>query len=85
MSQPADASSLVLVASPARHVRVLAFNRPERRNALSQALIDQFVTELAKANEDNGVKVIIIAGTEAYFSGMRIANFLEGTRPDGMN
>lgn len=60
---------LVVASSPTPKVRVLAFNRPEKRNALSQDLIEQFLDELSKASADPDVKVIVVTGSEVTFSG----------------
>lgn len=61
---------LVVVSAPTPKVRVLAFNRPEKRNALSQDLIQQFLGELSKASTDPDVKAIVVTGNESTFSGV---------------
>lgn len=60
---------LVVASSPTPKVRVLAFNRPEKRNALSQDLIEQFLDELSKASADPDVKVIVVTGSEVTLPG----------------
>ncbi|KAG5989436.1 hypothetical protein E4U54_004337 [Claviceps lovelessii] len=54
--------NLVQVASPAEGVVVITLNRPEKRNAMSQELIDKFLLELKNASIDSTVKVIVITG-----------------------
>jgi hypothetical protein len=61
---------LVLPSRPCQHVRVLAINRPEKRNALSQELIDRFLQELGDASRDESVRVIVVTGTDTLFCGM---------------
>ena len=61
--------ALVLPSSPSPGVRVLTFNRPAKRNALSQALIDDFVRELAVAQKEDAVKIIVVTGGKEFFSG----------------
>lgn len=61
---------LVVVSTPTPGVRVLAFNRREKRNALSQELIRQFLDELSKASTDPEVKAIVVTGNESTFSGV---------------
>jgi enoyl-CoA hydratase len=62
-------TSFVLATTPVPHVRVLALNRPEKRNALSQGVIDNLLNELKIASAENQVKVIIVTGTISAFSG----------------
>lgn len=61
--------NLVQVASPAEGVVVITLNRPEKRNAMSQELIDKFLLELKNASIDSTVKVIVITGNGNFFSG----------------
>ncbi len=60
---------LVVRSTPCEHVRVLAISRPEKRNALSQEVIDCFLDELKDASQDESVRVIIITGTNTLFCG----------------
>ncbi|KAJ0129639.1 hypothetical protein HZ326_27267 [Fusarium oxysporum f. sp. albedinis] len=46
---------LVVATTPVARVRVLAFNRPAKRNALSQKLITIFLEHLQEASRDNGL------------------------------
>ncbi|KAI6781626.1 enoyl-CoA hydratase [Emericellopsis cladophorae] len=59
--------SLVLESTPADGVRVLAFNRPTKRNALSQDLIREFLDKLSVASVDAKVKTIVITGGSSFF------------------
>ncbi|KAM5373897.1 hypothetical protein ACJZ2D_006726 [Fusarium nematophilum] len=47
---------LVMSTTPAAGVRVLTFNRPSKRNALSQELITIFLEHLQEASLDHGVE-----------------------------
>ncbi|KAJ2898601.1 hypothetical protein MKZ38_003798 [Zalerion maritima] len=58
----------VLATSPGPSIRVLAFNRPAKKNALSQALINVFLAQLWAACQDSDVRVIIITGSRELFS-----------------
>lgn len=62
-------TSLVESSSPATGVQVVAFNRPEKRNALSKQLITVFLAELARASADPEIKAIIVTGKGPLFSG----------------
>jgi enoyl-CoA hydratase len=59
---------LVLVDDPAPHVRRLTLNRPEKRNALSNALRDVLFTELRKGDADPEVRVMVVRGAGPCFS-----------------
>lgn len=63
------ADELVLATTPAEGVRVLAFNRPAKRNALSQELITVFLHHLLEASRDKAVRAIVLTGSGAFFSG----------------
>ncbi|KAH7109131.1 ClpP/crotonase-like domain-containing protein [Dactylonectria macrodidyma] len=62
------AEALVIPSTPVDGVRVLAINRPSKRNALSSKLISVLLEQLSTAAKDNAVRVIIITGTSTYFS-----------------
>jgi len=59
----------ILTANPRPGVRVITFNRPQKRNALSQALIDDFLQQLSIASKDAGVRALVITGSSSCFSG----------------
>lgn len=63
----ADAQ-LVLEDNPAPGVRRLTLNRPEKRNALSNALRGDLFAALERADKDPEVRVIIIRGAGKCFS-----------------
>ncbi|KAI6752400.1 hypothetical protein HG530_013769 [Fusarium avenaceum] len=59
--------SLIVASTPAEGVRVLALNRPSKRNALSQELITVFLEQLTTASRDDGVRVIVITASSTFF------------------
>ena len=59
---------LLVVDNPRPHVRRLTLNRPEKRNALSNALRAEIFAALEAADRDGGVRVNIIRGAGACFS-----------------
>jgi enoyl-CoA hydratase len=61
-------SELLLVDDPAPHVRRLTLNRPEKRNALSNALRGELFRALEAADADPEVRVMIIRGAGTCFS-----------------
>jgi enoyl-CoA hydratase len=66
----ASTSSHVIDAStPDTGIRFITLNRPQKRNALSRQLIDDFLAELRLANKDPAVRVIVISGAGSFFSG----------------
>jgi enoyl-CoA hydratase/carnithine racemase len=60
--------SHIKIERPAPHVLLLRIDRPEKRNALSNAMVVTLGTALAAAEEDDGVRCAVIAGTEDAFS-----------------
>ncbi|MGH9026039.1 MAG: enoyl-CoA hydratase-related protein [Acidimicrobiia bacterium] len=59
---------LVIVDEPGSGVRRLTLNRPEKRNALSIALLDQLFDEMRGADCDTSVRVVILRGAGVCFS-----------------
>ncbi|KAF4465908.1 enoyl- hydratase [Fusarium albosuccineum] len=58
---------LVIATTPAQGIRVLALNRPAKRNALSQTLITALLEHLRQASQDDGVRVIVLTGSQTFF------------------
>lgn len=63
-----EPTALVLSDSPAAHVLRLTLNRPEKRNALSNALRAELFATLEAADRDPEVRVIILRGAGPCFS-----------------
>ena len=59
---------LLLVDDPAPHIRRLTLNRPEKRNALSNALRGEIFAALEAADSDPEVRVMILRGAGTCFS-----------------
>jgi enoyl-CoA hydratase len=59
---------LVLVDRPAPGVARLTLNRPEKRNAISNALRAELLEELRRADDDDAVRVSIVRGAGPCFS-----------------
>lgn len=63
----------------ARHgaAAVLTFNRPDKLNALSSAMLDQFEARLDQAEADAGVRVVVVtgAGSRAFIAGADIGEY----------
>lgn len=49
--------------------RILTLDRPNKRNALCQTLIDELLQQLKIASADPHIRAIVIAGSGAIFSG----------------
>jgi len=58
----------VLLRSDTGGVAILALNRPEARNALSEALIDALSAELDRIAEDRTVRAVVLTGRGPAFS-----------------
>lgn len=60
---------LVLASrSASNNVAILQLNRPKALNALSSPLFDTLNEELAKADEDESVRAIVLTGGEKVFA-----------------
>jgi enoyl-CoA hydratase len=59
---------ILLIDNPAPQVRRLTLNRPEKRNALSNALRGEIFAALEAADRDADVHVIILCGAGSCFS-----------------
>ncbi|HUO89385.1 MAG TPA: enoyl-CoA hydratase-related protein [Rhizomicrobium sp.] len=59
---------LILIDNPAPLVRRLTLNRPEKRNALSNALRGELFAALEAADRDAEVRVTILRGSGSCFS-----------------
>lgn len=64
---------------------VLTINRPDRRNALSRALIDALRVAFERARDDPAARAVVLTGTGAAFcAGMDLAELSESlTAPAG--
>ena len=62
------AEALILIDNPAPFVRRLTLNRPEKRNALSNALRGELFAALEAGDRDPDVRVTILRGAGPCFS-----------------
>jgi enoyl-CoA hydratase len=60
--------SFILVDDPAEHVRRVTLNRPDKRNALNNALRGEIFDALHAADRDPAVRVSILRGAGKCFS-----------------
>jgi enoyl-CoA hydratase len=64
-------------------IAVVRLNRPEARNALSDALMDELVAALTGLDADGAVRCIVVAGDErAFAAGADIAELASATAVD---
>jgi len=63
-----SADPILLLDDPAPYVRRLTMNRPDKRNALSNALRSEIFSALEAADSDPDVRVIILRGAGPCFS-----------------
>ena len=68
---------LVLFDRPEPGIGVLTLNRPEKLNALSTPLLDEFTAALDAAEADPDIRVVILtgAGERAFVAGADIAGY----------
>jgi enoyl-CoA hydratase len=79
-----DASEPVLLRRRVGAVEVLTLNRPERRNALSNELIQTLERTFAELADDDAVRAIVLtgAGDRAFCAGMDLKDFAERSSDD---
>lgn len=58
----------------------LTINRPERRNSMTQAVVEELRAALARARDDAGVRVVVLtgAGEKAFCSGVDLSGGADG-------
>jgi enoyl-CoA hydratase/carnithine racemase len=63
------------------NVEIVTINRPERRNALNQELIEAFDATFAELASDDGARAIVLTGTgdRAFCAGMDLKEFASGS------
>ena len=57
-----------LLIEPYEGVTLIRFNRPEARNALNGQLMDELTAALEDAEADDGVRCIVLAGSDKAFA-----------------
>lgn len=57
-----------LVTAERGPVRLIVFNRPDKRNAMSIAMRRAYAAELARAEADPAIHCVIITGAHGYFT-----------------
>ncbi len=72
-----------LLYQPAGHVVWITINRPDARNALSQAVIDELRAALSQARADGNIRVVVLtgAGDKAFCAGGDLASFFQTQSP----
>ena len=67
-------------------VRVVTLARPEKKNAFTFAMYDALARALAAADEDDGVRVVLVTGTPGVFTaGNDLADFMQLSQRNDRN
>src|SRR5258708_28094970 len=75
-------SEFVVVSDPRPAVRLIALNRPEKKNALTRAMYDALPIALRAADADSTVRVVCLTGSgDAFTAGNDISDFRSGPPP----
>ena len=74
--------SLVKYEQHGKSIAILTFNRPEKLNALSTPLLEQFAGHLEAIEQDEAIRVVILtgAGERAFVAGADIGEYADGNR-----
>jgi enoyl-CoA hydratase len=78
-----SADAVLVVDTPVPGVRRLTLNRPANLNAMSRELVGRLVEELERAEDDQDVRVLVIAAAGKAFSAG--ADFEEHFQEDGFD
>lgn len=57
----------VLIYDKRDHVARITLNRPEKRNAMTYAMLGEFIQTVAEVGEDPGIRVLVITGSGGSF------------------
>jgi len=77
----ADLTSDHILTSMAGRVLTMTFNRPEKRNAFTQAMYGRIADELIAASSDSSVRVVVLRGAGGCFSsGNDVNDFAQRNR-----
>ncbi len=68
MSSTPSEAYVLASRSASNQVAIITLNRPKALNALSSPLFAQLNAELAKADEDDSVKAIVVTGGKKVFA-----------------
>jgi enoyl-CoA hydratase/carnithine racemase len=68
MSSPSDGQAATILVSRENHVVVLTLNRPQRRNAMTAAMVLELCEVLEQADADDDVRAIVVTGQGPAFS-----------------
>lgn len=63
------AAQLIDSSNISDHVRLITLDRPDKRNALSQSMIDHLTKALQNASSDPDVDAVILTGRGSFFCG----------------
>jgi enoyl-CoA hydratase len=70
----------LVLAETAGHVATLTLNRPKALNALNPALIEELITHLARCDDDEQIRAIVLTGgPRAFAAGADIKAMAEGS------
>lgn len=74
-----------VVVADAGAVRVIRFNRPEKKNALTQPMYAAITKALHEANDSAAIRCVMLAGAPgAFCAGADIGEFLESAQSGGL-
>ena len=77
------ASSDHVLINQQNQVMTIAWNRPEKKNALTQAMYAEVAAALLRAGEDNAIRSVLLTGTaDCFTAGNDLADFLSNPATD---
>ena len=67
MTKASGISSTDMLYEVSDHIATITFNRPDERNTISGAMLEELCEKLLAADEDGDVRAIVITGTGRFF------------------
>src|SRR5262245_58572756 len=83
MTMPLETGTPVLIAETHGAIARLTLNRPERRNALSEELLQELDTALARIADDRHIRTVVIAARGPAFCSGHDLSEMVGRSADG--
>jgi enoyl-CoA hydratase/carnithine racemase len=74
-----DQTERLVIVAREDHAAILTLNRPAKKNAMSDALLQQLIAAIRDANADDNVRAIVIKGAGSCFTSGRDTSQFEQT------
>src|SRR4051812_3817657 len=74
---------VVTVIDKAEHIAWMRLNRPEKKNCLSNAMMDKMIADIRTITEDRDIKVLVLsAAGDSFCSGLDLNDLREANKQE---